>query len=574
MDSSLLSFALTSIQVAGRAHGRGPAAGAVPDPLAEPGGFARMLQAAVAPEVVSADAAMVTAMAVAAPVETPPVAVGETAPRPDTVRSGGAGVSDVPGMVAESVEAPEAVIVPAAAPLLRRSLSAGSEPVAEAVRAAVRGPVAAERGAVADRVTATIGAAPGVAEALGVVDVPDATAATDTTDTTNRPSGSLVGATTDPRDPAASAVNSTSLMQWMLQMTPPAPVPAPAVETGRPGIGRQEGQSLLQTVLPAGLLGRSEPVAPGREVRGSQSARSGPREPALSGSTDGAVERKTVADRSAGTSRKFEIPSAAPTLPASSPASAGGLPIPQAPVAPQAALADTTRPTAREPVQGARPAASPDPQTLLSAAVQAMTTAVAATPAVVVGSPVVAPAQAVIQTPVTQPGFSDEVVVALVRQAGQAAQGRQEVTLHLNPVEMGPVSVSIELNGSAARIEFGASEALTRHHLEAALPGLTDALQAEGLSLVHGSVHEVSRDSLAASAAGSGGSDLAGSGGAGSDARPRSDAFADGRSGFGERAPRRSTEMFSIDGRTVRTTQDPLSTAPSPGRAGRLDLFA
>lgn len=557
MDSSLLSFASTSTQVAGRAHGRGPAAGAVPDSLAEPGGFARTLQAAVAPEVVSADAAVVVAVAVAAAVETP-VAVGEAAPRPDAVWSGGAGVSDVLGMVAEPVEVPDAVLVPASARLLRRSLSAGLDPMAEAARAAVRGPVAAERVAVADRVTATIGAAPGVAEALGVVDVPDATAATDTTDTTNRPSGSLVGATTDPRDPAASAVNSTSLMQWMLQMTPPAPVPAPAVETGRPGIGRQEGQSLLQTVLPAGLLGRSEPVAPGREVRGSQSARSGPREPALSGSTDGAVERKTVADRSAGTSRKFEIPSAAPTLPASS----------------QAALADTTRPTAREPVQGARPAASPDPQTLLSAAVQAMTTAVAATPAVVVGSPVVAPAQAVIQTPVTQPGFSDEVVVALVRQAGQAAQGRQEVTLHLNPVEMGPVSVSIELNGSAARIEFGASEALTRHHLEAALPGLTDALQAEGLSLVHGSVHEVSRDSLAASAAGSGGSDLAGSGGAGSDARPRSDAFADGRSGFGERAPRRSTEMFSIDGRTVRTTQDPLLTAPSPGRAGRLDLFA
>lgn len=573
MDSSLLSFALTSIQVAGRAHGRGPAAGAVPDSLAEPGGFARTLQAAVAPEVVSADAAVVVAVAVAAAVETP-VAVGEAAPRPDAVWSGGAGVSDVLGMVAEPVEVPDAVLVPASARLLRRSLSAGLDPMAEAARAAVRGPVAAERVAVADRVTAAISAEPGGAEALGMVDVPDATDAADLTDTTNRPSGSLAGATTDPRDPAASAVNSTSLMQWMLQMTPPAPVPAPAVETGRPGIGRQEGQSLLQTVLPAGLLGRSEPVVPGREVRGSQSARSGPREPALSGSTDGAVERKTVADRSAGTSRKFEIPSAAPTLPASSPASAGGLPIPQAPVAPQAALADTTRPTAREPVQGARPAASPDPQTLLSAAVQAMTTAVAATPAVVVGSPVVAPAQAVIQTPVTQPGFSDEVVVALVRQAGQAAQGRQEVTLHLNPVEMGPVSVSIELNGSAARIEFGASEALTRHHLEAALPGLTDALQAEGLSLVHGSVHEVSRDSLAASAAGSGGSDLAGSGGAGSDARPRSDAFADGRSGFGERAPRRSTEMFSIDGRTVRTTQDPLSTAPSPGRAGRLDLFA
>ena len=137
--------------------------------------------------------------------------------------------------------------------------------MAEAARAAVRGPVAAERVAVADRVTAAISAEPGGAEALGMVDVPDATDAADLTDTTNRPSGSLAGATTDPRDPAASAVNSTSLMQWMLQMTPPAPVPAPAVETGRPGIGRQEGQSLLQTVLPARLLGRFEPVAPGLE---------------------------------------------------------------------------------------------------------------------------------------------------------------------------------------------------------------------------------------------------------------------------------------------------------------------
>jgi flagellar hook-length control protein FliK len=256
-------------------------------------------------------------------------------------------------------------------------------------------------------------------------------------------------------------------------------------------------------------------------------------------------------------------------------AGAVGLATSQAPVMPPTASPPATRPSERAPVQGAGSAASPDPQALLSAVTQAMTAAVAATPTVMAGgSPVAAPAQTWIQTPVTQPGFSDEVVVALVRQAGQAEQGRQEVTLHLNPVEMGPVSVSIELNGSAARIEFGASESLTRHHLEAALPGLTEALQAEGLSLTHSKVHEVSRDALAASAAGSGGSDLAGSGGAGSDARSRSDAFADGRSGFGERAPRRPTEMFSVDGATVRTVHDPLSIAPSPGRAGRLDLFA
>ena len=93
--------------------------------------------------------------------------------------------------------------------------------MAEAARAAVRGPVAAERVAVADRVTAAISAEPGGAEALGMVDVPDATDAADLTDTTNRPSGSLAGATTDPRDPAASAVNialeafNSSLMREM-----------------------------------------------------------------------------------------------------------------------------------------------------------------------------------------------------------------------------------------------------------------------------------------------------------------------------------------------------------------------
>ncbi|MEY4907762.1 MAG: hypothetical protein RL260_1480 [Pseudomonadota bacterium] len=185
------------------------------------------------------------------------------------------------------------------------------------------------------------------------------------------------------------------------------------------------------------------------------------------------------------------------------------------------------------------------------------------------GSPVVAPAQTWIQTPVTQPGFSDAVVVELVRRVGQAEQGVQSVTLHLNPEALGPVSVSIELNGNAARIEFGASEALTRHHLEAALPGLTEALRHEGVSLTHSGVHEASKEALAANA-----TEGQASGGAGSDPQQRGEALFDGRSGHGEHAPRRATAVFAVDGHTVTSTHVPTSLGPAPGRAGRLDLFA
>lgn len=214
--------------------------------------------------------------------------------------------------------------------------------------------------------------------------------------------------------------------------------------------------------------------------------------------------------------------------------------------------------------------AAADAQTQLPAAAQLAAMGAVPTSSVVpAGAPMVAPAQTWIQTPVTQPGFSDEVVVELVRCVGQAEQGTQALTLHLNPAELGPVSVSIELTGSAARIEFGASEALTRHHLEATLPGLTEALRDEGVSLTHSGVHEASRESLAASAAGGQGAD-----GAGSDARQRGEGLFDGRSGHGDRPPRRESEVFSLDGRAMAGTRAAASVAPPPGRAGRLDLFA
>lgn len=233
---------------------------------------------------------------------------------------------------------------------------------------------------------------------------------------------------------------------------------------------------------------------------------------------------------------------------------------------------------ARVPGDGGRPLAraGDEPvsrvETKVGEGVPPWQLAAVGTPVAQVGAPVAAPAQTWIQTPVTQPGFSDEVVVELVRRVGQSEQGLQTVTLHLNPQALGPVSVSIELSGPAARVDFGVSEALTRQHLEACLPGLAEALRAEGVVLVHGQVHEASPQALAEAAAGA----STGSASTGSDARARGDAAMDGqgRSSSGERQDHREAAP-------VRST-DPAATglhAPGvrgsvSGRAGHLDLFA
>ncbi|WP_310461701.1 flagellar hook-length control protein FliK [Sphaerotilus sp.] len=501
-----------------RLPGRGPAAGAA-DTADEPGGFARALTVAAATRA------------------TPDAAAGPAL--------GGADADANAAAVTTEAPAPD-VVIPVATLLLRRALS--PERGAEAARPDARG-----RAAVA-------GAAGGADLAVSDVVEPEAAAGK-----SPRPESA------DTSDTLASAGTNTALMQWMLQMAPqpPAPVaaqpPQPA-ESARVGLGRQDGAALLQQALPVGLLGRPESASRDTDTRSSGlGART-------AGSGVSAVEFPGVATRPAGvlSAASPDAAAAQAAFPGHKPVDAvGAVPLPVAAAPSDAArVVDPLQPKAST----ASATSAADAQALLPSAAQSVAAAAVATSTASVtpaGSPVVAPAQTWIQTPVTQPGFSNEVVVELVRRVGQAEQGTQALTLHLNPVELGPVSVSIELNGSAARIEFGASEALTRHHLEAALPGLTEALRDEGVSLTHSGVHEASKESLAASAAGG-----QASGGTGSDGRQRGEALFDGRSGYGERAPRRETEVFSIDGRAAAGARAPVALVPSPGRAGRLDLFA
>lgn len=71
-----------------------------------------------------------------------------------------------------------------------------------------------------------------------------------------------------------------------------------------------------------------------------------------------------------------------------------------------------------------------------------------------------------------------------------ARDGVHEAELHLNPAELGPVSVQIALDGERARIDFGAQAAATRSVIEAGLPELAAALRDAGLTLSGGSVSQ------------------------------------------------------------------------------------
>ncbi len=69
-----------------------------------------------------------------------------------------------------------------------------------------------------------------------------------------------------------------------------------------------------------------------------------------------------------------------------------------------------------------------------------------------------------------------------------AKDGVQRAELHLNPAEMGPVSIQITLDGTQARVDFGADAAATRHAIEAGLPELASALRDAGFTLAGGGV--------------------------------------------------------------------------------------
>lgn len=98
-----------------------------------------------------------------------------------------------------------------------------------------------------------------------------------------------------------------------------------------------------------------------------------------------------------------------------------------------------------------------------------------------------AAASATVPTPVGDPGFQE----ALATQVSVFARaGLSKAELHLNPAELGPVSVHIAMNGDQARVDFGADRAQTRQAIEAGWATLAASLQDAGFTLSGGGVSE------------------------------------------------------------------------------------
>ena len=138
---------------------------------------------------------------------------------------------------------------------------------------------------------------------------------------------------------------------------------------------------------------------------------------------------------------------------------------------------------AREAAAGG---ASKDNTSIASLAASAAAWAPSAAGAAAAAAPVVV----TLPTPVGAPEFAQALGVQM---SVLAKGGVQHAELHLNPADMGPVSVQIVMDGTQARVDFGADVAATRQAIEAGLPALASALRDAGFTLTGGGVSQHSR---------------------------------------------------------------------------------
>jgi len=101
-----------------------------------------------------------------------------------------------------------------------------------------------------------------------------------------------------------------------------------------------------------------------------------------------------------------------------------------------------------------------------------------------------APASIAMSTPATAPEFREALGVQV---SVLARDGVQHAELHLNPADMGPISVQIALTGTQAQVDFGADSFATRQIIESGLPELASALRDAGFTLAGGGVSQHSR---------------------------------------------------------------------------------
>lgn len=106
-----------------------------------------------------------------------------------------------------------------------------------------------------------------------------------------------------------------------------------------------------------------------------------------------------------------------------------------------------------------------------------------------------ASANARIDTPVTSPQWSNEFTQRVVWLAGDKQQAAE---LHVNPPELGPVSIRLDMDERQTSAVFSSPHAEIREIIEAALPRLREVLADSGITLGNASVtSESPRDGAA-----------------------------------------------------------------------------
>jgi flagellar hook-length control protein FliK len=159
------------------------------------------------------------------------------------------------------------------------------------------------------------------------------------------------------------------------------------------------------------------------------------------------------------------------------------------------------------------------------------------------------------------------VPVFSARIATLVQQGVEQARVHLNPVEMGPVSLQLSMDGLQVRVDMTAEVAATRQVLEQALPTLAGALREAGFTLSGGGV------SPPAEAAHTGGQDSRGAGGSQGEPNPQASGQSNGLSGQqadGRRPPEAQAGRIPVTGSSG--TGEDLTTEVHLDAEGRLRL--
>lgn len=209
-------------------------------------------------------------------------------------------------------------------------------------------------------------------------------------------------------------------------------------------------------------------------------------------------------------------------------------------VAPEAALPRPTRDTRSDLAQPASPEHTdelnaqaltnaeqlfqapqhgPSAQDNLTQALAAATQRTIASPAAnqaAIAAPIV-PVVLQVATPVGGTHWGTELGQQVVMMSHSARQGMQTAELRLDPPDLGPLRVSLNLSDGVASASFVSAHASVRQAIETAIPQLQQALAQAGISLGQTSVGEQTAQQEFAQQHGGGSQRHAGSGQAGAD---------------------------------------------------------